>query len=141
VTGRAPVAAVLGLGLGLAAGCGTTAGANPGGVQLRLTARDLRFDPATAVVPAGSLVTVTLVNAGEVEHSFTADSVHASADADAGELNTVPFTSPESGPIAFHCRYHPQMTGTITVAPAMPAPSGTGGSSQPPRKVRAPAAL
>jgi plastocyanin len=54
--------------------------------------------------------------------------VHASADADPGELNTVPFTSPESGTIVFHCRYHPQMTGTITVAPAVPAPSGAGGS-------------
>jgi plastocyanin len=132
VTGRAPVAAVLGRGLGLAAGCGTTAGANPGGEQLRITARDLRFDPATAVVPAGSLVTVTLVNAGAVEHSFTAGSVHASADADPGEFNTTAFTSPGSGTIAFHCRYHSQMTGTITVAPPgpspIPAPGGAAGS-------------
>jgi plastocyanin len=130
VTGRAPAAAVLGLGLGLgAAGCGTTAGDNPGGEQLRITARDLRFDPATAVVPAGSLVTVTLVNAGGVEHSFTADSVHASADADPGELNTAAFITPDSGTIAFHCRYHPQMTGTITVAPAGPFPGPGPGSA------------
>jgi plastocyanin len=129
VTGRAPAAAVLGLGLGLAAGCGTTAGANPGGEQLRITARDLRFDPATAVVPAGSLVTVTLVNAGAVEHSFTADTVHASADADPGEFNTAPFTAPASGAIAFHCRYHPQMTGTITVAAANPSPTPAQGRS------------
>jgi plastocyanin len=130
VTGRAPAAAVLGLGLGLAAaGCGTTAGDNPGGEQLRITARDLRFDPATAVVPAGSLVTVTLVNAGGVEHSFTADSVHASADADPGELNTVAFITPGAGTIAFHCRYHPQMTGTISVAPAGPSPTLSPGSA------------
>jgi plastocyanin len=122
VTGRAPAAAVLGLGL-VAAGCGTTAGGNPGGEQLRITARDLRFDPASAVAPAGSLVTVTLVNAGGVEHSFTADSVHASADADPGELNTASFVTPVSGTIAFHCRYHPQMTGTITVTPAGPSPT------------------
>ncbi|HEY2703417.1 MAG TPA: cupredoxin domain-containing protein [Candidatus Dormibacteraeota bacterium] len=129
MTGRAPAAALLGLGLGLAAaGCGTTAGPNPGGVQLRITARDLRFDPATAVVPAGSLVTVTLVNAGAVEHSFTAGSVHASADADPGELNTAPFTTPDSGTIAFHCRYHPQMTGTITVVPRGPSPTPAPGS-------------
>ena len=133
MTGRAPAAAVLGLGLGLgglvAAGCGTTAGANPGGEQLRITARDLRFDPASAVAPPGSLVTVTLVNAGGVEHSFTADSVHASADADPGEVNTAAFTTPGSGTIAFHCRYHPQMTGTITVAPAGPSPVPTAGST------------
>jgi plastocyanin len=130
VSGRAPAAAVLGLALGLAAaGCGTTAGGNPGGVQLRVTARDLRFDPVTALAPARSLVTVTLVNAGGVEHSFTADSVHASADADPGELNTAAFITPDSGTIAFHCRYHPQMTGTITVTPAGPSPTPSPGSA------------
>lgn len=128
MTGRAPAAAVLGLVLA-ATGCGTTAGPNPGGVQLRITARDLRFDPVTTVAPGASLVTVTLVNAGGVEHSFTADSVHASADADPGEVNTAAFTTPGSGTIAFHCRYHPQMTGTITVAPAGPSPVPTAGSA------------
>ena len=116
----AAVAAVLGLGVA-AAGCGTTAGDNPGGYQLHITARDFRFDPTTATVPANSLVTVTLTNAGGVEHSFTADSVHGSADADPGEVNTLPFTSPGSGTIAFHCRWHPQMTGTLTVQGSTPS--------------------
>ncbi len=129
MTGRTPAAALLGLGLGVAAaGCGTTEGPNPGGVQLRIIARDLRFDPAGAVVPAGVLVTVTLVNAGAVEHSFTAGSVHASADADPGESNTAPFTAPNSGTIAFLCRYHPGMTGTITVVPRGPSPTPAPGS-------------
>jgi plastocyanin len=110
----AAAAAVLGLGLA-AAGCGTTAGENAGGVQIHITARDFRFDPVTATVPAGSLVTVTLMNAGGVEHSFTAEAVHGSADADPGEVNTIPFTSPGPGTFAFHCRWHPRMTGTITV--------------------------
>jgi plastocyanin len=128
VSGGAAAAAVLGLGLALA-GCGTTAGPNPGGEQLRITAHDDRFDPVSAVVRPGDLVTVTLVNAGRVEHSFTADSVHASADADPGEFNTAPFTAPDSGTIAFHCRYHPQMTGTITVAASpSPSPSPGGGA-------------
>ena len=113
---RRGAAAVAVLGLGLAAaGCGTTAGENPGGYQLHVTARDFRFDPDTATVPANSPVTVTLTNAGGVEHSFTADSVHGSADADPGEVNTIPFTSPDSGSIPFHCRWHPSMTGTLTV--------------------------
>ena len=117
---RSPAAvAVLGLGL-VTAGCGTTAGDNPGGYQLHVTARDFRFDPATATVPANSPVTVTLTNAGGVEHSFTADSVHGSADADPGEVNTIPFTSPDSGTIAFHCRWHPSMTGTLTVQVSEP---------------------
>jgi plastocyanin len=126
----AAAAAVLGLGLALA-GCGTTAGYNPGGEQLRITAHDHRFDPVSAVVRPGDLVTVTLVNAGAVEHSFTADSVRASADTDPGEFNTVPFTAPDSGTIAFHCRFHPQMTGTITVTASpssTPTPSGGTGS-------------
>jgi len=72
-------------------------------------------------VPPNALVTVTLTNAGRVEHSFTADSVHGSADADPGEVNTIPFTSPASGTIAFHCRWHPAMTGTITVQGSSPS--------------------
>ena len=78
-------------------------------------------DYIQVVVPANSPVTVTLTNAGGVEHSFTADSVHGSADADPGEVNTIPFTSPDSGTIAFHCRWHPQMTGTITVQGSSPS--------------------
>jgi plastocyanin len=120
--GTAAVAALLALlGLGAAA-CGTTSGDNPGGYQLHITARDFRFEPDTATVPPNSLVTVTLGNRGGVEHSWTADSVHASADADPGEVNTIPFTSPASGTIAFHCRWHPRMTGTITVQGSSPSP-------------------
>ena len=118
---RGAVAAAL-LGLGLAAtACGTTAGDNPGGHQLHITARDFRFDPDTATVPPDSLVTVTLTNRGGVEHSWTAESVHGSADADPGEVNTIPFTSPGSGTITFHCRWHPRMTGTITVQASSPS--------------------
>jgi plastocyanin len=120
VSSVAAAAAALGLGLA-ATGCGTTAGDNPGGYQLHITARDFRFEPDTATVPPNSLVTVTLANRGSVEHSFTADSVHGSADADPGEVNTIPFTSPGSGTITFHCRWHPRMTGTITVQGSSPS--------------------
>ena len=118
---RVARAAVIALGLA-GTGCGSTAGDNPGGYQLHITARDFRFEPRTATVPATSLVTITLTNAGRVEHSFTADSVHGSADADPGEVNTIPFTSPDSGTIAFHCRWHPWMTGTLTVQGSSPSP-------------------
>lgn len=117
----------LGLGLGLVAatagGCGTAPQPTPGSAQVRITARDLRFEPTSVEVPANSPVTVTLVNAAGVEHSFTADPVHASADADPGEENTVTFTSPASGTIPFHCRWHPRMTGTLVVSPSLPTPT------------------
>lgn len=113
--------ATVGLGAGVSiAGCGTTEYPNPGGEQLTITARDFRFDPPTATVHAGQ-VTVTLVNAGGVEHSFTADSVHTSTDADPGESNVAPFVAPDSGTITFHCRWHPAMRGTLTVVPGPPS--------------------
>jgi plastocyanin len=110
-----------------AAACGADAGppAAPS-TAIRITARDFAFDPSTATVPPDTTVVVTLVDTGRVEHSFTADSVHATGDADAGgDVNTISFTAPSAGDIAFHCRYHPdRMRGTLVVRP--------GGGGRPP---------
>jgi nitrosocyanin len=90
-----------------------------------LAAADFSFNPSQLSVPAGASVTVTLQNTGKVEHSFTLDNGSVSQDADAGETKTVNFTAPQSGTLAFHCKYHPtQMKGTITVGGA-----GAGGGS------------
>jgi plastocyanin len=123
----APAALALGV---LVTGCGAGGSTgDQGGPGPRITAGDFAFDPATLTVRAGEWVTVTMVNAGRVEHSFTADVIHTSVAADPGESTTASFTAPDSGTIAFHCKYHPtRMTGTITVSPASGGTSPAGGA-------------
>jgi plastocyanin len=106
-------------------GSGSSTGSSSSGTAggMTLTARDFAFDPTILNVSPGAQVTLTFHNTGHVEHSFTASSVGADIDADAGDTKTVSFTAPASGSVSFHCKYHPdRMTGTITV-------SGGGSSS------------
>jgi uncharacterized cupredoxin-like copper-binding protein len=94
----------------------------------------LQFSPATASVPAGSEVTVTLNNTGALEHSWTlvgndAD-VATVTDADAinsastgtvagGASDTLTFTAPAAGTYTYVCTVPGHaaggMVGTLTV--------------------------
>lgn len=69
-------------------------------------------DPIT--VPPGALVTVT--NADSAEHTVTADQGGA-FDVEVKENGgTATFTAPsQPGTYAFHCTYHPNMHGMLTV--------------------------
>jgi plastocyanin len=65
----------------------------------------------TAVVGA----TITWTNTGAVAHTVTAD---AGASFDSGNLDpqaTFSFTPDTSGTFAYHCTFHPWMTGNLTV--------------------------
>jgi plastocyanin len=65
-------------------------------------------------VPPGAQI--ALKNNDTVEHSVTSDAAGKfSVDVDGGEQGTL--TAPtEPGQYAFHCKYHPSMHGTLTVA-------------------------
>lgn len=121
-----------------AAGCGSTsttspsaqsesaaptAGAGGPSTPLTLTAMDFAFRPTSLEVPPNAAVTLTLMNSGRAEHSFTPTSgVTAEVEADGGETKTVSFTAPSGGIITFKCKYHPtKMMGTITVSSAAAA--------------------
>lgn len=116
------------------AGCGSssTPTAAGGGSAVTVSARDFAFDTPTgdAVVP-GSAVTVTFVNNGGAEHSFTLDGGAAEVEAAGGKTVTLSFTAPASGAVTFHCKYHATMKGTLAVAGSSSAPaaqtSGGGG--------------
>jgi len=109
--------------------CGSSATPSTGGGganQVSLTTQNTAYQPTTLSVPASQQVTIVFSNKDSIEHSFTFDDNSKSVDADGGETKMLTFTSPASGTISFHCKYHPtQMKGTITVGSA----GGAGGSS------------
>jgi plastocyanin len=76
-----------------------------------LTIVDFSFSPAELSVTEGQTITVT--NIGETSHTFTTDDEVIDETIGAGETLEIPLTGVSSG--GFHCRFHTQMTGTLTV--------------------------
>ena len=96
--------------------------------SVSLRATDFAFDPTTIEVDAGEEAEVTFVNAGNVDHSFTAEDLDVDVEASSGAEVTATFTAPdEDATIEFVCRFHPsQMTGEIVVGDGGSG-SGSGG--------------
>jgi plastocyanin len=82
-----------------------------GGGGADLTIVDFSFSPADLSVTEGQTITVT--NIGETSHTFTTDDDAIDKTIGAGETVEVTLTGVSSG--GFHCRFHTQMTGTLTV--------------------------
>ena len=59
-------------------------------------------------------MTIQVTNDDDVEHSFTLDDDSVSQDVEGGETQTVTLNLSEG--IGWHCEYHPEMTGTVTVS-------------------------
>lgn len=93
-----------------------------------IRATDFEFDPELIEVDPGEDVEVTLVNAGNVAHTFTAEDAGVDVEAASGEEATASFTAPEEDTtIEFVCRFHPsEMKGELVVGTGG---SGAGGSS------------
>jgi len=107
----------------LAAACGgdetppATGGGSPsesagsgGGADLTIV--DFAFSPTELSVTEGQTITIT--NTGDVSHTFTTDDGAIDQTISAGETVDVTLTGVTTG--GFHCRFHTQMTGTLTVA-------------------------
>jgi plastocyanin len=77
-----------------------------------LTIVDFGFSPTELSVTEGQTITIT--NTGDVSHTFTTDDDAIDQTISAGETVEVALTGVTSG--GFHCRFHSQMTGTLTVA-------------------------
>jgi plastocyanin len=76
-----------------------------------LTIVDFSFSPAELSVTEGQTITVT--NIGETSHTFTTDDGVIDETVSAGETEEITLTGVATG--GFHCRFHSQMTGTLTV--------------------------
>jgi plastocyanin len=87
----------------------TESASEDGGADLTIV--DFSFSPADLSVTEGQTITVT--NIGETSHTFTTDDESVDETIGAGETVEIPLTGVASG--GFHCRFHSQMTGTLTV--------------------------
>jgi plastocyanin len=72
---------------------------------------DFGFSPTVLSVTEGQTITVT--NIGESSHTFTTDDGVIDESVGPGESVDVDLTGAASG--EFHCRFHSQMVGTLTV--------------------------
>jgi plastocyanin len=77
-----------------------------------LTIVDFAFSPTELSVTEGQTISIT--NTGDVSHTFTTDDGAVDQTISPGETADVTLTGVTSG--GFHCRFHSQMTGTLTVA-------------------------
>ncbi len=122
---RPRVLALLGLvlatGLVLAAcggdsDAGDGGGGGGGGGENTVTIEGFEFQPNTLSAGAGEQVSLTITNNDSVAHSFTLDDGGVSKDVQGGQTIEVTVPFPTSGSAGFHCRFHPNMTGTLEVA-------------------------
>jgi plastocyanin len=77
-----------------------------------VVAKDIAYNPTEITVKKGD--TVTFKNEDGFAHTFTADN----GDFDSGNVDgggTFQYVVDEDGTIAFHCKIHSNMKGTITV--------------------------
>lgn len=86
------------------------------GDVVKVAIGDLVFTPAEITVRAGD--TVEWTNADFVDHTATAKSGEWDVLIPAGKSGRVELSLP--GTVAYYCRYHPGMTGTIHVIAADP---------------------
>jgi plastocyanin len=110
----------------LVAGCGggkkavtpgptTTGSAGGGATQTKLEMDNFYFSPKTITGKPGQKITLELKNEGSVEHNLTVASQGINRDVEAGKTATVEVTIPQSGTVAFYCKYHKSrgMTGQL----------------------------
>jgi plastocyanin len=122
---RARAAAVLMAAL-LLGGCasGGSSGTSPGNASApgaagdttaaaSITIKDFAYGAPLTVAPGA---TVTVTNMDAAAHTVTADKGKAFDAKVAGHGGTATFTAPSiPGTYPYHCTYHPEMHGTLTV--------------------------
>ena len=82
-----------------------------GGGGADLTLVDFSFSPQDLSVTEGQTITVS--NIGETSHTFTTDDGAIDETISPGDTVEITLTGVASG--GFHCRFHSQMTGNLTV--------------------------
>lgn len=103
------------------------------GRAVDVTAQDFEFDPSTIEAEPGEVLEITFTNEGNAPHTFTTEDDQADEEVQPGDSTTFTVSVPDSGTLAFECRFHAGsgMTGTIGTGDAAGAQSdddGGGGS-------------
>ena len=91
---------------------GSPSSPSESGGEPDLVIADFNFSPTELSVSEGQTITIT--NVGETSHTFTTEDEAVDETIEAGTTVDIPLTGVTSG--GFHCRFHSQMTGTLTVA-------------------------
>ena len=83
---------------------------------LAVVTRDVAFDPAELEAPAGSTVTVSLTNEGQLPHTFTIEELDVDESLSPGSSGEAELTMPEEGEVTYFCQVHGRaaMSGTLT---------------------------
>jgi plastocyanin len=74
---------------------------------------NMSYSPASLTLKKGTKVTWT--NNDDVAHTVTADTGNAFDSGNMDKGKTFSFTFNTAGTFAYHCTYHPNMHGTVTV--------------------------
>jgi len=100
----------------LGAACGGDDGGNGGdggGTTDSVTMVDNEFQPSSFTAAS---TTLTVTNEGEALHSFTLAEGGIDQDVQAGEDASIDLSGLDAGTYDFTCKYHPEMTGSLTIA-------------------------
>ena len=99
----------------LGAACGGDDGGNggDGGTADSVTMVDNEFQPSSFTAAS---TTLTVTNEGEALHSFTLSDAGIDQDVQTGEDASVDLSGLDAGGYDFTCKYHPEMTGSLTIA-------------------------
>lgn len=87
-------------------------GSTAQGSQVEVVTRDLAFEPASIAATGGETLRVTITNEDDVEHTFTVEDSDVDVFVAPGASEDAEITVSDAG-LAFVCRIHPSMTGTI----------------------------
>jgi plastocyanin len=74
---------------------------------------DNEFQPSSFTAAS---TTISVTNDGQALHSFTIADGDIDQDVQAGESAEVDLSGLEAGTYDLICKYHPEMTGSVTVA-------------------------
>jgi plastocyanin len=94
------------------AACGGDGDGGGGQTTDSLTMVDNAFEPSEFTAASDSL---TVTNEGQALHSFTLSDGDIDQDVQSGESADVDLSGLDAGTFAFVCKYHPEMTGSLTV--------------------------
>lgn len=97
----------------LGAACGGDDGGNGGGETAdAVTMVDNAFEPSEFTAAS---TTITMTNEGQALHNFSQSDAGIDQDVAAGESADVDLSGLEAGTYDFSCKYHPEMTGSVTI--------------------------